>query len=114
MNYLNENDPEHNIRAIICDTLNNLEYMCMYIATNVADEKCIYNSLHQQFLKAIALLYFEISFTNTDNKDKYYTNIIHVYNLWKAKYIKATKKEDKYKKKQKKMKKKILLPMPKV
>lgn len=111
---LNANDPNRDIRSIICDTLNNLEYMCMYISTNVADEKCIYNSLHQQFLKAISLLYFEISLTNTDNKDKYYTNIIHVYNLWKKKYIKATKKEAKFKKRQKKMKKKILLPIPKI
>lgn len=111
---MNDNDPKHEIRTIICDTLNKLEYMCMYIATDVADEKCIYNSLHQQFLKTISLLYFEISLANTDNKDKYYTNIIHVYNLWKNKYIKIVKKEDKFKEKQKKMKKKLLLPTPKV
>lgn len=105
---INTNDANHKIRTIICDTLNSLEYMCMYIVTNVADEKCIYNSLHQQFLKAISLLYFEISLTNTDNKDKYYTNIIHVYNLWKNKYIKVSKKEEKYKKKKNKMKRKLL------
>lgn len=110
---MKENDPENNIKHIICDTLNNLEYMCMYISTNVADERCIYNSLHQQFLKVISLLYFEISFANTDNKDKYYTNIIHVYNLWKNKYIKITKKENKFKRDQKKKKKKLLLPVPK-
>lgn len=105
---INANDSNHKIRTIICDTLNSLEYMCMYIATNVADEKCIYNSLHQQFLKAIFFLCFEISLTNTDNKDKYYTNIIHVYNLWKKKYIKVSKKEEKYKKKKNKMKRKLL------
>ena len=36
---------------------------------------------------------------NTNNKDKYYTNIIAVFNLWKKKYIKASKKEKKIKKK---------------
>lgn len=89
------NDPEIKFGTLICDTLNRLEYLCMYIATNVADEKYIYNSLHQQFMSAIALLYFEISTPNIDDKDKYYTNIIHVYNLWKNKYIKATEKQDK-------------------
>lgn len=108
---MDTNDTEYKIRSIICNTLNKLEYMCMYIVTNVADEKCIYNSLHQQFLKAISLLYFEISFTNTDNKDKYYTNIIHVYNLWKKKYIKVSKKEERFKEKKRKMKKK-LIPSP--
>lgn len=111
---LNENDSKGKIRNIIGHTLNILEYMCMNIATKVADEKYIYNSLHQQFLKAIALLYFEISLINIDNKDKYYTNIIHVYNIWKNKYIKAAKKESKFKIKQKKMKKKICLPTPKI
>lgn len=93
--------------------LNELEHMCMYIATNVADEKYIYNSLHQQFLKTISLLYISISLINIDAKDKYYTNIIHVYNLWTNKYIKAIKKEEKYKKKQKKEKQK-LLPKPQI
>lgn len=81
--------------------LNNLEHMCMNIATKVADEKYIYNSLHQQFFKAINLLYLQISLINTDNKDKYYTNIICVFNIWKDKYIKAEKKEKKLKNKTK-------------
>ena len=110
---MNTGDPEGKIRTLICNTLNRLEYLCMYISTNVANEKYIYNSLHQQFLSAIALLYFEISMPNIDDKDKYYTNIIHVYNLWKNKYIKATTKQDKFKKKQRKLKKK-LLPAPKI
>lgn len=116
-NYLkqmNNNDPENKIRSIITDTLNILEYLSMYINTKVADEKYIYNSLHQQFLQSIWLLYFEISLVNTDNKDKYYTNIIQLYNVWKKKYIKAIKKEDKFKQKQKKMKKKLLLPNPNI
>lgn len=90
---INENDPEFEIRDKICNTLNTLEYMCMYISSEVANEKYIYNSLHQQFLRTIALLYFEISLANTDNKDKYYTNIIHVYNIWKNKYIDAMEEE---------------------
>lgn len=112
---------DFDIKEVIRDTLNTLEYHCMYIATKVADDKYIYNSLHQQFLKSIALLYFEISLINIDNKDKYYTNIIHVYNLWKNKYIKSIQREDKIMKKQaklnnkqKKLKKKLQLPAPKI
>lgn len=111
---LSDNDPNGKIQDMICDILNTLEYQCMYISTKVADEKYIYNSLHQQFLKAISLLYFEIALINTDNKDKYYTNIINVYNLWKNKYIKFIKKERKIKKKQKNLDKKLLLPNPKI
>lgn len=94
-------DQENNITSICCIILNNLEHMCMNISSKVADEKYIYNSLHQQFFKAIALLYFQISLINIDNKDKYYTNIIYVYNIWKQKYIKAEKKEKKLKRKMK-------------
>ena len=88
--------------------------MCMYISTRVADEKYIYNSLHQQFLKAISLLYISISLVNTDNKDKNYTNIITVFNIWKDKYIKLEKKEQKIQLKQKRLKEKSKPQIPKV
>lgn len=105
---ISEDDDRLENRKVIINTLNRLEYMCMNIATKVADDKYIYNSLHQQFFKAIALLYFEISLINTDIKDKYYTNIIHVYNLWKKKYLKAVKEEKRIIKTQKKLKTKLL------
>lgn len=111
---MNTNDPEGKISTIIGNTLNRLEYMCMYIVTEVADEKYIYSSLHQQFLSAIASLYFEISLINTDDKDKYFTNIISVYNLWKDKYIEATKKEKEFKDKQKKIRKELSGSTPKI
>lgn len=87
------------LATLIMETLNELEYISMYISTNVADEKYIYNSLHQQFFKAISLLYISISLINTDVKDKYFTNIIKVLDIWKKKYIKHEKKEMKFKKK---------------
>lgn len=96
---MEEYDPENKLRSVIYNTLNHLEYLCMNIVTEVADEKYIYNSLHQQFLKVISLLYIEISSTNIDNKNKYYTNIIQVYNMWTNKYIMSEKREKKLKKK---------------
>jgi len=98
-------DPNRDMKKTICNILNILEYQSMYISTKVADEKYIYNSLHQQFFKSIALLYFEISSINVDDKDKYYTNIINLYNLWKKKYLKYVKKEEMWKKFEKKLKK---------
>lgn len=105
---INKDDTECKRRKVIINTLNQLEYMCMNIATKVADDKYIYNSLHQQYIKAVALLYIEISLINTDIKDKYYTNIIYVYNLWKKKYLEAAKEEKKVIKIQKKLKTKLL------
>ena len=92
-------DKSISLATLIMETLNELEYISMYISTNVADEKYIYNSLHQQFFKAISLLYISISLINTDVKDKYFTNIIKVLDIWKKKYIKHEKKEMKFKKK---------------
>lgn len=93
------NEQNIELSGFVTTILNELEHMCMYITTKVADEKYIYNSLHQQFFKAISTVYLNICITNTNDKDKYYTNIIAVFNLWKKKYIKATKKEKRIKKK---------------
>lgn len=98
------NDKQIFLEDFIIILLNELEHMCMYISTKVADDKYIYSSLHQQFFKAISSLYISISLINLDNKDKYYTNIIDVFNLWKNKYIKSEKKEEKYQKQQDKLK----------
>ena len=92
-------DKEVLLSNLIMETLNELEYVCMYISTNVADEKYIYNSLHQQFFKTVSLLYMSIALINTDVKNKYFTNIIKVLDIWKKKYIKHEKKEMKFKKK---------------
>lgn len=80
---------------LIYDTLNELEYLCMYISSKAANSEFIYQSLHQVFLDAIRLLAIEISYSNTNSADKVYTNIIHVYNDWLKRYLKAQKKEEK-------------------
>ena len=80
--------------------LNRLEYMCMFIDSKVADSDYIYKSLHQIFLSSIQALYVHIASLNIDEKDKYYTKVINVFNLWKNKYIK--KKLNKVTKRKKK------------
>lgn len=80
---------------LIYDTLNELEYLCMYISSKAANSEFIYQSLHKVFLDGIRLLAIEISYSNTNSADKLYTNIIHVYNDWLKRYLKAQKKEEK-------------------
>ena len=85
--------------SLVDDVLNELEYVCMDISSQAADSKYIYQSLHQIFLRTIKILSVEICLRN-DGKycDKFYTNIIHVYNEWTSIYEKSLKKENKRKK----------------
>ena len=67
---------------LVSNVLNNLEYICMYIASQSAGSKFVYQSLHQIFLRTVKLLAPIIALQNKDYSDKYYTNIIYVYNEW--------------------------------
>lgn len=80
--------------ALVDDVLNDLEYVCMNISSHAAGSTFIYQSLHQMFFDTINTLAFEISIRN-DGKysDKFYTNIIYVYNEWQKLYKKSRKIE---------------------
>lgn len=94
---------------LVENTLNKLEASCINISSKAAGSQFIYESLHQMFLSTIEILAIKISIANTDNVDKYYTNIISVYNMWniqKNKDIdKLNKTNEKIKKHQEKIKK---------
>lgn len=75
--------------------LNKLEGICMNISSKAADSDFIYQSVHQIFLRTVRLLYLEISILNVDSTDKFYTNIIDVYNKWMKIYLINKKKENK-------------------
>lgn len=89
------NDMPYHFWKLESQALNKLEYLCMEISSRAADSNYIYQSLHQMFLRSVRILYLEISALNTKYADKYYTNIIHVYNLWQKKYIKQRDAEQK-------------------
>lgn len=93
----NKNLPYH-FDSLVDDVLNELEYICMDISSQAAGSKYIYQSLHQIFFRTIKVLSIEICLRN-DGKycDKYYTNIIHVYNEWTKRYERDLKKEEKRK-----------------
>lgn len=84
------------------DVLNKLEYISMYISSQSAGSNYVYQSLHQIFLKTVKLLYPIIALQNENYSDKYFTNIICVYNHWcelneKDTEIEKTKKKKVYK-----------------
>lgn len=72
--------------------LNDLEWFSMQCRYGVADEKLLYQSLHQTFLAEVQLLYLRISIINTESEDKYYTNIIWLFTKWRKRLIKYREK----------------------
>ncbi len=95
----NSNFPFH-FSTLISDVLNTLEYLCMSLSSQAAGSKYVYQSLHQAFLRTVRLLCVNISMSNNQHySDKYYTNIIHVYNEWTTLYLKDLSKENKQKNK---------------
>lgn len=87
-------------------TLNRLEFLCMNISSNAAGSQFIYQSLHQTFLQTIHILSVVMSSKNTNNVDKYFTNVIEVYNMWNKEKIKNIEKFEKTKQKIAKLEKK--------
>lgn len=95
----NEGLPFH-FDALVDDVLNDLEYVCMDISSHAAGDEYIYLSLHQTFLRTIKALSINICIRNRNKySDKYYTNIIHVYNNWTRLYkLNLNREKNRYKK----------------
>jgi len=67
---------------LVYSVLNKLEAISMDISSQAAGSKYVYQSLHQIFLLTVKFLAPIISYSNKENSEKYYTNIIDVYNNW--------------------------------
>lgn len=98
MAYINELAIEFDSQ--VNTVLNKLEWMSMYFNLGVADENVVYQSLHQTMLNTITALYIWISYRNTDPCEKYYDNVITLFNRW---HEKRNKKRQEYTKKRKKL-----------
>ncbi len=70
------------VTRFIKDFLNDMEAMATLLRYNIADEKLIYQSLHQTFLKFMKHWYFYISDENRKDQDRFYSNTIWLYNHW--------------------------------
>lgn len=80
--------------SLIDEVLNSLESVCINISSHAAGSVFIYQSLHQIFFDTVNILGFEISTRNNGKySDKFYTNIIYVYNEWQKLYKKSRKIE---------------------
>lgn len=77
----------------ISNTLNKLEYFAMYLIYEIGDEETLYQSLQQSYRSIVKLLYITISSNNKDGKDKYYTNVIDLFNKWNDRYLDTCKLE---------------------
>lgn len=85
------------------EVLNKLEYLCMNLSTHAAGYTYIYQSLHQIFFDTVETLSIEISIRNRGKySDKFYTNIIKVYEEWQKIYQKSLTTEGKNKRNKKK------------
>ena len=74
----------------VSGVLNNIEYFAMNFAHGVADDSVVYRSLHQSYIDIMQLLNFNISNLNNSSSDKYYLNVIELYNKWKLQKDKDT------------------------
>lgn len=76
---------------IVNDLLNNMEYFAMNFTHKVADETVVYQSLHQTYIEAVQLLYYDISKNNKPDGRQFYTNVVELYKVW---YNKSRKKRE--------------------
>ena len=90
-------DKAPRVTVSIGSILNKLEVMAMYFNTNVANEKVVYQSLHQLYFAIIKVAYVKIARVNVNEKDKYYTNVIELFRKWSIEQKKAEKKTNKLK-----------------
>lgn len=75
--------------------LNKLEFFAMSFISGIADERVVYQSLHQSFFTTIGFFYPRIcSINSKGGKDKFYTNIIELYNIWKKREKEQEKVEE--------------------
>mgnify|MGYP001210263526 FL=1 len=71
---------------VISRVLNNLEYFSFNFTHNIADESVIYQSIAPTYIDLVELLYFRIAEVNdTNSANTFYTNVIELYSIWKAK-----------------------------
>ncbi|MFZ7973231.1 hypothetical protein ACO1GZ_07410 [Fusobacterium watanabei] len=97
LNYENQEKAIEIIKRIILKNMNRLEHFSMCFISDIAEEQIVYQSLHQVFLSYVEMSYILIARMNSNGgKDKYYTNIIELYKIWKKRYFHDLENEDKH------------------
>lgn len=70
------------VSKLIMDFLNELEAISILMHYNIADEKLIYQSMHQTLISHMKNWYYFISDKNRNDQDRFFTNLIWLYNTW--------------------------------
>lgn len=70
--------------------LNELEWFAMNCRYGLADEELLYQSLHQSYLSTVWMLSYFISVQNTNDAEKVFTNVIWLFNKWRARLHEIT------------------------
>lgn len=86
-------------KAMSQELLNNLEYFAISFNCRIAEEKIVYQSLHQTYIRIVSHMYYEIASNNDTGEQKLYTNVIDLFNTWnnrakEQKTIEASVKRD--------------------
>lgn len=71
------------VSQISTELSNSLEYMCICFNTNIADDKTVYQSLHQVFFKAVHMIYIFTFDANENEHDRLFYNVMVMYKKWK-------------------------------
>lgn len=103
-----------NFSILVETTLNHIEAVCINISSKAAGSQFIYDSLHQSFLNITEILSIKISKNNDNNVDKYFINIINVYNMWNKQKNKDIQKFNKTQAKINKLNHKVSLEVNKL
>lgn len=83
------------LSEFLCKTLNKLEHCAISFNSKLAEDKAVYQCLHQLLFKLMPFAYIFICTRNVNNVDKYYTNVCSLYKRWIKIQSKAIKKERK-------------------
>ena len=81
------------IKDLLSMTMNKMEHCAISFNSNLAEDKTVYQSLHQLVFKIMPIAYVYIASLNTNNVDKYYTNACLLYRNWLNIRNNALKKE---------------------
>lgn len=72
---------DHIITYTIAAARNNLEYVAQAFL-EIGNQKLVYPSLHQTYLRFVRFLYIDITKYNETKSEKYFINVIKLYNIW--------------------------------
>lgn len=68
-------------------TANKIEYFSMFFNTKLAEDDVIFDSIHQTFLSAVQLLYYNAALRNNGTSQKYYTHTLKLYKKWRERFL---------------------------